>query len=70
MDSNTVTVGKFRYWQKFISVLIIGLVLMVCAYFIKNDYLFWSSGLTMAFSGWYGILSLFELFEKIDKDKG
>lgn len=69
METNTAGRGRLRRWHKFSIFLFVGLILMASGFFIKNEYLWWSSGVVLISSGWFGILSLFELFDKIDSDK-
>ena len=65
----TTTRIKIRYWQKFTVVLLSGLALLFAAFLIKSDtriYLHWAAGIVLVISAWYGILSVFELFERLD----
>ena len=71
MGTGTNMRVRIRYWQKFAVVLLAGLALLLAAYFIKSDtrvYLHWASGIVLVISAWYGVLSVFELFDKLDGD--
>lgn len=62
--------GKYHSWQKSLVVLMIGFVLLGAGYLIPDDYgahnyLIWGAALVFIIGVWYGVLSFFELIEKV-----
>lgn len=67
METNPTTRGKVRYRYKFLIVTIVGMLLLVSSSFLDNKYLNWSAGIVLAFGAFYAIMSVFELFDKLEE---
>lgn len=67
IETNPTTGKSYRYWQKFAVVLLVGIALLLVGNWKNNEYVTWSAAIVLVFSGWYGILSVFQFFDKIDR---